>query len=368
LKDPVESGERKLRMNELSHDGNYNELKAELLALRKKLEDLETKQATCTTGTDRAARRRFPKRLVTTCVCLAALLVAGGALWGAEAIKALFVDSKGNVGIGTIQPSQKLDVMGTTVTDGVALSRDNAHRYAIFFANQGDFNHALYNDLSNIDGDGTKDEIKWNSVSGFDFRVGQRGKTSALFIGDNGGVGIGTQALGTNRLTVDGTLNVLKNASFGGALMVPAGNVGLGVNKRPEELAYRLDVNGSVNASENLSVGNVLTANRIGIGKAPDQEAALDVAGQIRGKPWIATGPGPYGQYEWRKDQKATRMTRVDRSVCFLTAVSAVGAGEQVWINQTTENGQTYWALGGGSGGWNVWARAICIGAPDNTW
>jgi len=355
-------------MNELSNDGSYSELKAELQALREKLEDLETKQALFKGGTDRTARRKFPRRLAITCVSLAALLVAGGLLWGAEAIKALFVDSNGNVGIGTTTPSQKLDVTGTTVTDGVALSRDNDHRYAIFFANQGDFNHALYNDISNIDGEGTKDEIKWNSVSGFNFRVGLRGKTSALFIGDNGGVGIGTQELGTNRLTVDGTLNVSQNASFGGALMVPTGNVGLGVNKRPEELAYRLDVNGSVNASQNLTVGNVVTADRIGIKKVPGQGVALDVAGEVRGKPWIATGPGPYGQYEWRKDQPATRMTRVDRSVCFLTAVSAVGAGEQVWINQTTENGQTYWALGGGSGGWNNWARAICIGAPDNSW
>jgi hypothetical protein len=355
-------------MNDLSHDGNYNELKAELQALRKKLEDLETKQAGFKSGTDRTVRRRLPRRLIIASISLALLLVGSGLLWSDEAIKALFIDPKGNVGIGTIQPSQKLDVTGTTVTDGIALSRDNDHRYAIFFANQGDFNHALYNDISNIDGEGKKDEIKWNSINGFDFRVGQRGGKSGLLIQDNGNIGIGTTDAPKAKLDVNGTLNVTKNASISGSLMVPSGNVGLGVNTAPEKLAYRLDVNGSVNASQNLSVGNVLTANRIGIGKAPDQEAALDVAGQIRGKPWIASGPGPYGQYEWRKDQKATRMTRVDRSVCFLTAVSAVGAGEQVWINQTTENGQTYWALGGGSGGWNVWARAICIGAPDNSW
>ncbi len=346
-------------MNELSNDVNYGEMKAELQALRKKVEDLETKQAAFKSNTHPAVRRRFPRKLLIASISFVALLAAGGVLWGDEAIKALFVDSKGNVGIGTVQPSQKLDVTGTTVTDGIALSRDNDHRYAIFFANPGDFNHALYNDISNIDGDGKKDEIKWNSINGFDFRVGQRGGKSGLLIQDNGNIGI--------RLDVNGTLNVSKNASIGG-LTVPSGNVGLGTNTPPEKLAYRLDVNGSVNASQNLSVGGVVTANRIGIRKAPAQEAALDVAGEISGKPWIATGPGPYGQYEWRRDQKATRMTRVDRSVCFLTGVAAVGSGEQVWINQTTENGKTYWALGGGSGGWGVWARAICIGAPDNSW
>jgi hypothetical protein len=343
-------------MNELSHDGNYNELKAELQALRKKLEDLETGQ-TALRDTDRSADRRFPKRLVITCVSLAALLVASGALWGDEAIKALFIDSRGNVGIGTVQPSQKLDVKGTTVTDGIALSRDNVNRYAMFFAYPGDFNHALYNDNSNIDGEGKKDEIKWNSINGFDFRVGQRGGKSGLLIQDNGNIGIGTTDDPKAKLDVNGTLNVTKNASISGSLMVPSGNVGLGVNTAPEKLAYRLDVNGSVNASQNLSVGNVLTAGRIGIGKAPGQEVALDVAGQIRGKPWAS------GTFTYNYPNPAVKMTRMDRSLCFLTEVAAVGSGEDVYITGGDDN---YWHLGGKSGGWSLKASAICIGRPDS--
>lgn len=43
LKTRLKPGERQIRMNELSNDANYNELKAELGALRAQVEDLNAK-------------------------------------------------------------------------------------------------------------------------------------------------------------------------------------------------------------------------------------------------------------------------------------------------------------------------------------
>ncbi|MDP2815594.1 MAG: hypothetical protein Q8O19_02815 [Rectinemataceae bacterium] len=55
-----------------------------------------------------------------------------------------------------------------------------------------DFNHAIYNNYSNIDGEGQWDGSKWNVYAGLNIRAGA-GKTSAMFVGPNG-VGIGTTA------------------------------------------------------------------------------------------------------------------------------------------------------------------------------
>jgi len=87
-------------MNELSNNANYSEMQAELQALRKRLEDLETKQAAFKGATHPTVRRRFPKALSIASISLVALLVGSGLLWGVEPIKALFIDANGNVHMG----------------------------------------------------------------------------------------------------------------------------------------------------------------------------------------------------------------------------------------------------------------------------
>jgi hypothetical protein len=59
-------------------------------------------------------------------------------------------------------------------------------------------------------------------------------------------------------------------------------------------------------------------------------------------------------------------MTRTDRSVCFLTAVTGyfLGGGEQVQIVANNN----YWYLQGKSQTKDVGAVARCIGAPDDSW
>jgi len=67
----------------------------------------------------------------------------------------------------------KVDVAGTVVADRLSVSRDNAHRGGLFFAGAGDSNHAIYNNLSNLDEEGKWDGAKWNTFEGLSIRVGQ---------------------------------------------------------------------------------------------------------------------------------------------------------------------------------------------------
>jgi hypothetical protein len=87
-----------------------------------------------------------------------------------------------------------LSVAGAVAADNLSLSKDNDHRGALFLATKGDFNHALYNDITNIDGDGSWDGAKWNTGSGLRVRTGAgASKRIALSIDDQGSIGVRIQ-------------------------------------------------------------------------------------------------------------------------------------------------------------------------------
>ena len=90
-----------------------------------------------------------------------------------------------------------------------------------------------------------------------------------------------------------------------------------------------------------------------------DSSGNVDVKGELRGRPWVSR------MYEWKQGQGKQQMTRVDRSVCFLTLVAGkfMGAGEVVEI--VSEN--NYWYLQGVSNQQAVRAQARCIGTPDES-
>src|SRR5262249_47960765 len=117
-----------------------------------------------------------------------------------------------NVGISNATPGEKLDVTGNAavsgnvIAGGVSLARVNDRRGALFLATAGDFNHAIYNNLSNIDGEGAWDGSKWNLFAGLNIRIGAgTAKKSALYINEAGNIGLGTTNV-PERLNVEGTV------------------------------------------------------------------------------------------------------------------------------------------------------------------
>lgn len=102
----------------------------------------------------------------------------------------------------------------------------------------------------------------------------------------------------------------------------------------------------------------VASSGNVGIGK-DNPDSTLDVKGEVRGKLWTS------GVYSWAQGEAKLKMTRSDRTICFLTLVSGrfFGKGEAVGI--VSEN--NYWYLNGQSAQYDVRAQARCIGTPDES-
>lgn len=77
--------------------------------------------------------------------------------------------------------SYALPTTGGTMSSGAGIAMS---RGKIFWAGMDDYNHALYNNYTNIDGEGVYDGIKWNVYAGIQFRVS--GQTLLTQIGGNG--------------------------------------------------------------------------------------------------------------------------------------------------------------------------------------
>ncbi|MFQ5632815.1 MAG: tail fiber domain-containing protein [bacterium] len=137
----------------------------------------------------------------------------------------LTVASNGNVGIGTTNPFARLTVDGNIVNTGDILTGNISlalnQRSALFLAGNGDFNHALYNNFDNIDGEGQFDGAKWNVLDGLNVRIGaDDSKISAFYIHNDGKIGVGTITpiwqVNVQNASPFGTGLVLGNESTGG--------------------------------------------------------------------------------------------------------------------------------------------------------
>ncbi len=161
-----------------------------------------------------------------------------------------------------VEVAGKLNVKGDIIAHKIslALNNDNGKRGVLFLATLGDFNHALYNNSSNIDGEEIWDGAKWNAYR-LNIRVGEKnettGRKSALFIESDGNVGIGT-IIPKSKLSVAGGLVV-------GSAYAPA-------NAAP--------------------VDGLLVQGNVGIGTT-DPKVKLEVNGEFIRKVSMATGKGP---------------------------------------------------------------------------
>lgn len=203
----------------------------------------------------------------------------------------LRITSSGNVGIGTDNPTQKLDVHGNIIVAPSTGSADfyeiNANRGRLKFSSEPDNNHVIYNNFRNIDGEGLWDGIKMNVYAGLNVRVGDAGATSALFVNSNGNVGIGTTEP-ARRLDVSAGSSWISGlfSGSGGTDRVVLGNLNgyATIGAHNDELTswatLRLNTDGFSYG------GNVIMgiASQVGIGTSnPDESAIVDISSTTAG-------------------------------------------------------------------------------------
>jgi hypothetical protein len=305
-------------MTQRSEVTDYADLKREVDALRKKIEEIESGDVGSRI-TARATRWGWLSRksaFVLTAVVVVGLLAVLG-LGAENKPSALFIDEKGNVGINTMHPEQTLDV------NGDAVFRQPVTVDALTVTNNAQFGGTVTGPP-----DGLK--VAGNTTMSGQLNLGNSDLYFTKTDHDHSGAG--------NKLGYA----ALENASNYKSLMIMG----------------RMIEDSAKNKSRDITMWD-----RVAIGKT-DPKTPLDVKGEIRGKPWYSQ------EYEWKQGQAAVRMTRVDRTVCFLTLVAGYfyGDGEVLEVGQSAVNGNTYWTLGGKSQTRGVRAKARCIGAPDDAW
>ena len=257
------------------HDGHYSEIRDELRTLRKRLEDLETKQAVSRDSTRLSVHRSYPKRLIVAVVSLATLLGGGSLLWSDE-IKALFIDNAGNVRIQGAVGIHRAPIANQSLLIGASKG---------FIP----FNVASESEnwLTFLE-DG---QVRMNG--------GNVGIARGLTV--NGDVKMNGSSVNIGKaLTVSGNATI-KNAFVGD---VGHGNewVGFASSGSATRTGYALlQSTDGKNTFLNIEPGNgrigfrvgntdkmvVLNNGNVGIG-TPSPGVALEVNGVIKGKPWIS--------------------------------------------------------------------------------
>ncbi len=302
---------------------DYAQLQEQIEMLRKEMEELKADRSRTTSINLGGLWRRFARRhsWAWLRITVAVLLVLG--LLGAQSKQdALYIDQKGNVGINQTKPEAVLDVNG---------------------------NALIRNDVT-IQGQVTGKTLDVAGNAGF------RGLLQAKAAIPGG------QTLPANSGLVMGESDIYFT------------NTAHAHSGQGNQQGFAAIENEGKNFNALMLLGRQTNAGRIvgmwdrvGIGRG-DPKVPLDVIGEIRGKPWVSN------EYEWSQGEGdsnntkdfSVQMTRVDRSVCFLTGIRGKfqGREERVDIVQIGN----YWHLQGRSQQIHIRVRARCIGAPDDSW
>jgi hypothetical protein len=280
--------------------------------------------------------------------------------------------SSGNVGIGTTSPQYPLEVVGHISAGGNSISGQyNLHtnRGRLAFSNTaGDWNHTIYNNWANIDGEGMWDGMKMNVYAGLNIRIGNaygQIPKSAFYLDNDGLVGIGTmKTLYANAnssseggkdilMLATNTYNSYKTVFIG--FDGYSDNLGNNVSSMNSIIKNTAEKNirtsaitfGTSSLSENLeegymafyvkpsgvnsSLSEVMRFNpnmNVGIGTTTPSEK-LSVNGNIRSKKLIVTQSG-WPDYVFNTQYKLPSLLEVEKFIKKNNHLSEVPSAKQV--------------------------------------
>lgn len=137
------------------------------------------------------------------------------------------------------------------------------------------------------------------------------------------------------------------------------GNVGIGTTRPSAKLEIigssegdvSLIVTGRSSFSGALDAGGNLT-----VGGELSVSGGMTVTGNLRGRIWSSR------EFIWEQGKSPTRMTEVSKTVCFLTFVRGNFNGDREKVEIVANN--SHWFLQGDSNQRHVMAKARCIGRP----
>jgi len=328
-------------MKTLSEVPDYSDLKREVEALRKRIDELESGRAR-PKGAARARRWRLTRRRAWALpAVIVAVLLALGVL-GAQN-DPLFIDPNGNVSIGIARFSK------------IAVNQAPQDGQKVIITADGTDVPFNVTDKSNT--------VNWLTV----FKDGN--------VAMNGGnVGIGKSLDVAGDLNLGNSVVYFTNTDHRAAATALQGGVAAIENSKDRGA---LEIFGRdtptrrrvVAISDRLGIGTSFPNETLEVGGNAVVSGGLTVKGGIRGQLWTSQ------DYEWNQGQGPTQMTRADHSACFLTYVSGYfnGKGESVEIKRN----DPYWVLTGTSEQMvaapagtmaEVRAKARCIGAADDAW
>jgi hypothetical protein len=221
----------------------------------------------------------------------------------------------GNVGIGTTSPGALLQVQGTTTITGLTNINNsggnggtlNLQRGGIFFAGSSDWNHVIYNNGGNFDGQGGFDGLRFVGVAGFQFYINTSGSPSGISGGNMAMYINSAKQVGIATTTATGALNI--NGDAGGTLngavqiLCNGGNGG----KNVDAMACRAAVEGnniinfantagnyrgSINGVNSASVSYVTSSDRRLKTNIEDMPSAIERIKKLRPRKFIWTESG----------------------------------------------------------------------------